>query len=136
MAAQPKISSFNIHLLNNFCKNKKGIYELISNSLGFFLPKLQSRAITQDFLMKALKKEIFMMERKDVRPAPSLKEKASSADLFEEINKLLQGKSLGFGYENLADKEWLCDVLYSLKQDHPFFSMNSEFAVTREFEEG
>lgn len=135
MASQGNIDNFNIRMLNNFCKNKKGVYELLSSSLGLFLPKFESRAVTEQYLMKALKKEIFLMERKDMRPAPSLKEKVSCSDLFDEISKILAGKNLGFDYNNLPDKQYLCDVLFSLKNDHPFFTINSEFNVSRQLDE-
>jgi hypothetical protein len=76
------------------------------------------------------------MERSNIRPAPSLKEKVSCTDLFEEITALTAGQNLGYNIPNLPDKQYMCDVLYSLKPDHPYFMINSEFATTRDFEEG
>lgn len=131
----PKTETFNIQLLNNFCKNKKGVYELLSGSLGFFLPKFESRAVSEKFLLQALQKEITLLERNNIRPSPSLKEKVSCTDLFEEVTKLTPGLNLGYNIPNLPDKHYLCDVLFSLKPDHPYFVINSEFATTRELDE-
>ena len=76
--------------------------------------------------LKVLKKSVNTINRASINPAPEIRKKITTQELLEEIGKLSGGKDLGFDLYNMPDKEYLLNILFSLKKDHPLFTIKEE----------
>ncbi len=107
---ESRLREYGIDLLNTFLKNKKSVYDFLTNIQHLYLPSFKSRAITEEYLLSVLKKKKFILNRDDVHPAPDMKIKASSLELIEEIKGLVSEKELGFDITVAPDRIFLINV--------------------------
>ena len=120
------MQDYDNQFLNSFLKNKRFTYDFLTSVQGLYLPCITSKAITEDYLLKVLKKTVTTIARANINPAPEVRKKVSTQELLEEIGKLTGEKNLGFDLYNMPDKEYLLNILFSLKKDHPFFTIKEE----------
>jgi len=111
----------NIALLNKFIKNQKGLYDILVNQKGLYLPNLETKAITDKYLIGVLKGEFFRIERTACKVPPKPTKRVSVPDLIEILEKLSQ-KTLGFDVLTPPNKEWLVSVIYALDANHDLFA--------------
>jgi len=112
--------SYSIKTLNLYFPNKEALYDFLVIDKGLYLPDLgNTRCVTEEYLQKVLKKEVFTIKALDVHPT-RLVRKVKKEELYEEINNHLE-LDLGFDEKNLPDKAWLIHTLKALIPDHAFF---------------
>ena len=120
------MQDYDTQFLNSFLKNKRSTYDFLTSVLGLYLPSITSKAVTEEYLLKVLKKSVVTINRASINPAPEVRKKITTQELLEEIGKLTLGKDLGFDLYNMPDKEYLLNILFSLKKDHPLFTIKEE----------
>ena len=109
--------------------NKESLYKIMSVDKGIYLPDIVYGGVLLGVVRKIYfyvlsdKIKVFQME------IPQTKE-----EIFLEILKMNPGL-MGFDMESLPDKQWLLNVLYTLKHNHKFF-YEPISELTREFPEG
>lgn len=121
-----KSGEYGVDFLNSYFQNQRSVYDFLTNIQNLYLPAIESKAISDDYLLKILRKKVFTIKRQDVHPAPELRVKVGSLELIEELKDLVQEIDLGFDVVKPPDRNFLVNVLYSLNSQHKFFSADSE----------
>lgn len=109
-------------LLNQLLPSKKNLFDVLEHAPNFLLklPSVSSRAVTVEYLLGVANQKYFAIKKSDynqfVRKLPFEK-----FDYFVELKKFVQ--NLGFDENNLPDKKWLKNVLFSVKPKHHFFEL-------------
>ncbi|CAD8096634.1 unnamed protein product [Paramecium primaurelia] len=88
---------------------------------GKYLPKLASSIITSDYLLGVLFDKIYVTNLNEVQIGVLLKS-VKKYEIIEELRKIpLQQKSWRIDYKHLPDKDWITNVMKTLKPNHEFF---------------
>jgi len=124
---------FDISYLNYFIPNKRALYDILSDAKGCYLPEFGDKCITEDYLLKVAKGELFAIPAADIKRA-RLKKKPSCSDLYNKIIPLAK-KPLGFDEDVLPEKRWLIDVLCTLNSHDDVF-LPALSGIVREFPSG
>jgi len=114
------MSNYPINVVNRLLPSKEQLYRVLSDSddFGFQLPAYGSKAITIPYLLGIANGEVFAIKKAAYKENHK-KIHLTKVDLFVELGKGVQ--NLGFGIENLPDKRWLKNTLYSVCPNHDFF---------------
>lgn len=123
------IISADINLLNQFIKDKKDLYELLSTKSGYILPRLDSKCITKIYLQGILVGQFWAPHYKQFSPSRSLSLilPKRREDLMNILKELIPAeKKLGFDMFSLPDKRWLIDCIHSLSANHQIFTGREE----------
>jgi hypothetical protein len=127
------METYNIRYLNAYIPNKFALYEILKGK-DYYLPKFDTKCITEEYLLGVAKKEFFSIKKGEVRIGYP-KRSVNAADIVT-ILKEITGKPLGFDQFTLPDIEWLTNVLFSLKPDHHVFTKPDEIEFFRSFPPG
>lgn len=111
--------------------NKEALYGILAENKELYLPSLESKAITSEYLFKLARKEVFSIKRSDIK-IPYFTKKILKSDLFEALKAKLPGKDLGFDQFSLPDKEWRLNVLYTIDPQNTIFLKATDI-IQREF---
>ena len=120
-----------IHKINSLLPSKRALYDMLKYPNGGFqlyLPKFKTLAVSVEWLLQIVKTKVISIKLTDVKPGQLLF-RVTKWELAEKIENLGKGK-LGFIGTELPEKEWLVNVLHTLKPDHRFF-MSPEIVIKR-----
>ena len=121
--SQNQEKSLPIERLKNLLPSKRMVYDMIieiPGPYGYYLPEINSKAISENYLKSVVQKDVYILKLESMKTGKLLRS-ATVLELIEEIGKLA-GKPLGFDIFTAPDKDWLVNVLYTLKPTHPFFT--------------
>jgi hypothetical protein len=116
-----EMATMPISYANYILGDKKNLYRLVSLE-GYYLPEFSKRCITSKYLFKVIKGEIFRIKSSDINNYSVEREIWTKIDLVSELQgKYLRGVELGFEPNQLPDKRWLLNVVFSLDSQHIIF---------------
>lgn len=94
------------------------VYKRLVSS-GYYLPPINSPAVTRDYL-KGVDEDYFLrVSVKDLKQ-PQARVICTKREVYLFLLETSEVK-LGFEILNLPSKKWMLNVLYTLKPDHPLF---------------
>lgn len=101
-------------------KTKKQLYEILAKK--FYLPKYESRAISRNYLLNFILKDIpiFTMKRAEIIHYNFRHRHKTSCELLEILEDLLKKKELpptGLTALSLPDRSWLLNCILYLDGD-------------------
>lgn len=116
------LNQYPVHAVNKLLPSKRELYDVLTHSEHYSLqlPKFGSKTITIRYLLEVANGVFFSIKKHDFKEFKS-KAYLNKIDYFAELTKLVP--NLGFGIDNLPDKKWLRDVLYSINPGHQFFEI-------------
>jgi len=127
----------NLYELNALLPNKEALYDILSDKFSLVLPNIQSRACSIDYLLKCSRFDVYTIKQEHYRVYNrKLKQKRTTSELIELLEKLAPGKPLGFDAFAPPNKLWLINVIYSLKSEHPIFVLPKPIiqrAISKEY---
>ena len=102
------------------------LYSYIESKMNLYLPKINSKCMTEKYLESTLKKHVITIENK-YKKSIIYCSVATKQEIIREIEKILfnimderfQKKPLGFDETNPPDKLWLKNLLFLLNDKHP-----------------
>ena len=118
-ASATSMKNFDLDFLGFFVPNLQSFYDILSEIKGFYLPKFDSKCITEEYLLSVAKKQVFTISKDKIKFG-SLKTKKFRTDLMEILQGLTQ-LPLGFTEEHYPNKRWLINCIYSLNPLHKIF---------------
>lgn len=118
------MNQYPLHAVNKLLPSKRELYDVLTNSdqYSFKLPKFGSKTITIFYLLEVANGAIFSIRKQDYREL-KMKSALNKIDYYAELIKIVP--NLGFGIDNLPDKKWMRDVLFSLNPAHEFFEVQT-----------
>jgi len=110
--------------------SKKGLYGYLEKEMKLYLPRLENKCITDNYLEGALKNELLILAKEKIKE-PIFVKKCSRHELVLELVNILDNVirkndetkniRLGFDETNPANKKWLINMLYTLNENHELF---------------
>ena len=102
----------------------ESMYEFLEDQ-GWYVPEFQKKGSrtkcwSLDYAWMLIIGQAFKIQRLDVRLPPTNIRKEPKEYYVNEINKICGAVKLSFSKE-MAPKQWLKNVLFTLKQDHEVF---------------
>lgn len=123
---------YSLDQLKYLVPNKQALYDILTKSKGYYLPKFTSKCITEEYLLSVARKQVFTIEKDKVKIG-EIQKHCSISDLIELLQKNVNIK-LGFTEDNFPDKIWLINCLFSLAPNDDIFKLPLS-SVKREFPE-
>jgi hypothetical protein len=118
------MASMSLRYANLILCSKQNLYRLVAEE-GWYLSRLQSRCCTSRYLFDIMNGSVFRMKTSDVKPCLVERIRLSKIDIIAHIvSKLIKDCKLGFGPENLPDRDWLLNVLHTLEPSNDIFTGN------------
>ena len=111
--------NFDLSFLGHFIPNLQAFYDILSENKGYFLPKFNSKCITEDYLLSVAKKEVWAIKKEGLKFG-TLRKKAFTPELIDILQSKVD-KPLGFTQERIPNKEWLIHCLYSVDSQNEVF---------------
>jgi hypothetical protein len=112
--------------------NKQNLHRLVSDE-GWYLPKKDSRCCTSKlfnlyrYLFDVMGGWVFRIQQSQVKFCLNEKKRWSKIDIVAFIEtRLLNNITLGFTIENLPNRDWLINVLFTLDSNHEVFTGTGE----------
>lgn len=107
---------------NGILGSKDNFYRLVCDE-GWFLPALKTRAITNDYLLRVIRNQVFRVQKNQVLTPPPEKKVWSKLDLLAFIQAQVGvGRDIGLTPEKMPDRQWLLTIAYSFSQDLEVFT--------------
>lgn len=118
------MNQYPLHAVNKLLPSKRELYDVLTHSdqYSLKLPKFGSKTITIFYLLEVANGTIFSIRKQDYREL-KMKSALNKIDYYAELMKIVP--NLGFGIDNLPDKKWMRDVLFSLNPAHEFFEVQA-----------
>jgi len=129
-----QFQDYPLDLLAQYIPDKATLHRIMIKNCGYFLPK--ESLCSDDYLLGVLNGKYFSMkldERKELQLKTDFK--VSTAELFEEISKLID-KPLGFKPSFSPGQKWLLDVLNTLDPENKLIVGDPSLKFTRKLPEG
>jgi hypothetical protein len=117
--AQGQLVEIGLEELNNIVGNLKNFYFIVLQ-MDWYLPKLEAKTITSDYLYGVMVGKYFRIQKNDVKLGVVYR-RVKKIDLYYELRALGTPAPLGFEVESLPDFGWLANILYTLSPNHQFF---------------
>ena len=110
-------------------KNKTHLYNVLAKS--YYLPNIQSKAITKEYLQLYCLEHItiFTVKREEIVPYHYRQRRYSSMELLDILEGMLKESSLkstGLGLFTLPDREWMQNCILFLNPSDPFNLLDSK----------
>lgn len=115
------MSEYSKNLMNQLVPSKRHLYDVLENSADYSvqLPAFSCKAVSVKYLVAVANNQVFSIQKANFKV---IKRKiyVSKFDLFVELSQKVQ--NLGFTPDDLPDKAWMLNVLYSIDSNHQFFN--------------
>lgn len=123
------MNQYPVHAVNKLLPSKRELYDILSHSdqYSLQLPKFGSKTITIQYLLQVANGTYFAIRKQDYKEV-KIRSALNKIDYYAEVMKTVP--NLGFGIDNLPDKKWLRDVLFSINPQHQFFEIQAINLVT------
>lgn len=117
-----------VSTLNAFIPNIDALYSILQEgTFAFYLPKRNSRCVTQEYLLQLSNRTLFALENNLIVKYDNYRMlRIEKLQLFKELEKYITSnkkKPLGFTFKNMPNKRWLTDVLFTLDPDNRLFKL-------------
>jgi hypothetical protein len=105
-------TTMTVDAFSQLIKNKRDLYEACERN-GYYLPKLKSPMVTEDYMRHVMNGKSFCPKRVDIRmlPCPRPPNKELLVQLFRELAEANTWRLVGFDEKHHPDKRWLLDVI-------------------------
>ena len=111
-----------ISYANLILGNKANLFRLVSDE-GFYLPNKESRCCTSRYLFDVMAGNVFRIKIQDVRVCLNWKVKWTKIDIIAYLEaNYIRNQKFGFGVENLPDRPWITNILYTFNPEHEVFT--------------
>jgi hypothetical protein len=115
-----------IKYANYILGSKHNLYRLVIEE-GWYLPKEESRCCNTKYLFDVMSGRIFRIQQNNVKSCFGEKLKWSKLDILSYLqSKYLGGMEFGFSVENLPNREWLVNILFTYEPSHELFTGSGE----------
>jgi len=126
------MDKIDLNYLNAFFKTNEDLREYLEIKKKIVLPSSKNKGVTTRYLMMVAKDEVLTIPEDRYRHfRGQLQKSAPKTDIHDMILEI-STKATGFTSENLPDRAWLLDMLFSLDPKHELFKTTNE-TLTREF---
>lgn len=126
------MNQYPIHAVNKLLPSKRELYDVLSHSdhYSLQLPKFGSKAITINYLLQVANGNYFSIRKQDYKEVKT-RSALNKIDFYAQLMTMVP--NWGFGIDNMPNKKWLRDVLFSINPGHQFFEIqNSNFVTVNE----
>lgn len=108
--------------INQYLTDKKDIYQLLTdNDYNYHLPTLNSNSLSVDILL-GLGNDVYWCLKKSqiTKVSKHIAKGVDKIYLYDSI-KQITGENMGYNYLRLPPKQYLVEILFSLKLNHLLF---------------
>ena len=118
-------------------KNVNDLYDMLSKK--YYLPAINCRCVTKDYLLE-LKKEpitIFFMKNEEIKRKHIRNTRLTCMELLEILENLLREKNknpTGFLPDQPPNKRWLIDAILLLQPDDPYNFLGPDIQEELDYE--
>lgn len=107
-------------LIDRYGDKKKVVYASLTKD-GYYLPPINSPAVTREYLLKVSEGDAVAKQRQEVIHYPYNNfSKEIAFCLLEEACEL-EGIELGFNIDRMPPKKWMVAMAYTLQPENPAF---------------
>lgn len=129
-----KMTSYDLKQLSSFLPNKKAVYDYLYEVKNLYLPDYDSQAVTEEYLKGVLMEDYETFNRNNIRISYCTKP-VTKLEILHALTPLCP-KPLGINENQLPDKFWLLNCLYSRNSNHNLFQKITDITFNRELPEG
>jgi hypothetical protein len=100
---------------------KDNLYE-IAISQVFYMPKIDSKVVTTDYILKVIKGEVFRIMESEIKYHKIEKQRWTKTDICAYLqNEVIVGTDLGWPSYTMPDRAFLLNVQYTFRPEHEIF---------------